>query len=181
MKILHHPEAHPCFGIRNWLIWTKNQMGRDVVCIPPKAFIQGRQLIKVILDQAHTTIGHFGQLSTSCYVWRYYWWPSMGANIELFCSLCTLCQTTKDSMQKPAGLLHSLPIPDQQWQSVRLDFMGPLPKFKGYDYLLVVIDRYMSQVHLLPMTTCTTAKAVVWLFFTEILRLHGMPELIISD
>ena len=76
---------------------------------------------------------------------------------------------------------HSLPIPNWPWQSVRLDFMGPLPKSKGYNYLLVIIDRFMSQVHLLPTTTHTTAKAVAWLFFTEIIRLHGMLEWIISD
>ena len=105
----------------------------------------------------------------------------MGADIELFCSSCALCQTTKDSMQKPAGLLHSLPIPNWPWQSVGLDFMGPLPKSKGYDYLLVIIDRFMLQVHLLPTTTCATVEAIVWLFFTEIVRLHGMPELIVSD
>ena len=105
----------------------------------------------------------------------------MGANIKLFCSLCALCQTTKDSMQKPAGLLHPWPIPDWPWHSVGLDFMGPLPKLKGYDYLLVIINRFMSHVHLLPMTTRTTVKAVTWLFFMEIIRLHGMPESIISD
>ena len=49
MKVLHHLEAHPCFGIRDWLIWTKNQMGRDVVCIPRKAFIRGEAA-----DQGHT-------------------------------------------------------------------------------------------------------------------------------
>ena len=105
----------------------------------------------------------------------------MGANIELFCSLCALCQTTKDSMQQPVRLLHSLPIPNRSWQLVGLDFMGPLPKSKGYDYLLVVIDRFTSQVHLLPMTTCAAAKEVAWLFFTEIIRLHGLPESIISN
>ena len=68
MKILSHLEAHLCFRIKDKLIWTKNQMGRDVVCIPWKAFVQGRRLIEVILDQAHTTIGYFGQLSTSCYM-----------------------------------------------------------------------------------------------------------------
>ena len=160
MKILHHLEAHLHFRIRDQLIWTKNQMGRDVICVPWKAFIWGRQLIEVILNQAHTPIGHFGQWSTSCYMQRFYWWPSMGADIGLFCSLCTLCQTTKDSMQKPAGLLHSLPIPDWPWQSVRLDLMGPWPKSKGYDYLLVIIDRFTLQVHVLPMTICMTAFAV---------------------
>ena len=29
--------------------------------------------------------------------------------------------------------------------------MGPLPKSNGYDYLLVVIDRLTSQVHLIPV------------------------------
>ena len=33
-KILSHPEAHPHFRICDQLIWTKKQMGRDVVCIP---------------------------------------------------------------------------------------------------------------------------------------------------
>ena len=63
MKILSNLEAHPHFGIKDKLIWTKNQIGRDLVCIPQKAFVQGRRLIEVILNQAHTTIGHFGQLS----------------------------------------------------------------------------------------------------------------------
>ena len=165
MKVLHHLEVHPCFGIKDQLIWTKKQMGRDIVCVPWKAFIWGRWLIEVILDQTHTTISHFGQLSTSHYVRRFYWWPSMGAKIELFCSSCTLCQTMKDSMQKPAGLLHSLPIPGRPWQLVGLDFMGPLPNSKGYNYLLVIINRFTSQVHLLPTTTRATAKAVAWSFF----------------
>ena len=37
MKVLHHPEVHPHFGIKDRLIWTKNQMGRDIVCVPRKA------------------------------------------------------------------------------------------------------------------------------------------------
>ena len=52
---------------------------------------------------------------------------------------------------------------------------------EGYDYLLVVINHFMSQVHLIPTTTRITAKEVVWLFFIEIVRLHGVPESIVSD
>src|SRR6266481_2706181 len=58
-KVLECPKAHPHFGIRGKLIWTKSQMGRDVVCIPRKAFLRGRRLVEIIIDQAHTTIGHF--------------------------------------------------------------------------------------------------------------------------
>ena len=72
-KILAHPETHPCFRIRDQLIWMKSQMGRDVACIPWGAFLRGRKLVEVILNQAHSTIGHFGQFHTSHYIWRYYW------------------------------------------------------------------------------------------------------------
>ena len=105
----------------------------------------------------------------------------MGTDIELFCSSCVSCQVTKDSNQKPSGLLHSLPIPDRPWQSIGMDFMGPLPVSNGHDYLLVVIDRFTSEVHLIPITTRVTAKEVAWLFLKEIVRLHGVPEPIMSD
>src|SRR6266481_9966759 len=52
-KILAQPEAHPSFGIKQNLIWTKNQMNRDVVCLPWKAFLRWRRLVKVILDHTH--------------------------------------------------------------------------------------------------------------------------------
>ena len=52
---------------------------------------------------------------------------------------------------------------------------------EGYNYLLVVIDHFTSQVHLIPTTTHITAKEVAWLFFIEIMRLHGAPKSIVSD
>ena len=105
----------------------------------------------------------------------------MGTDIELFCSSCPSCQVTKDSNQKPSGLLHSLPIPDRPGQSIGMDFMGPLPISEGYNYLLVVINCFTSQVHLIPTTTRVTAREVAWLFFIEIMRLHGVPKSIVSD
>ncbi len=59
--------------------------------------------------------------------------------------------------------------------------MGPLPMSDTHDYLLVVIDHLTLQVHLVPMTTHMTSKEVAWLFIKEVIRLHGMPESIVSD
>ena len=39
----------------------------------------------------------------------------------------------------------------------------------------------MSQVHLVPTMTQVTAKEVAWLFLKEVMRLHGVPESIVSD
>ena len=51
-----------------------------------------------------------------------------------------MCVTTKAANSKPTGLLHSLPIPDRLWHLIGMDFMGPLPKWNDFNYLLVVID-----------------------------------------
>ena len=105
----------------------------------------------------------------------------MATDIELFCTSCAKCQMNKTSTQRPKGLLHSLPTPDRPWQSIGIDFMGPLPKSNDCNYLMVVIDRLTSQVHLVPTTTTVTAKGIAWLFLKEIIRLHGVPDSIVSD
>ena len=138
-------------------------------------------MIEIIIDQAHQVIGHFNHLKTFNYIRRLYWWPKLATDIELFCTSCATCQINKMSTQKPQGLLHSLPIPERPWQSIRMDFMGPLPKLNGHDYLLVVIDRLTSQVHLIPTDTQVTAKGIAWLFLKEVVRLHEKPDSIVSD
>ena len=105
----------------------------------------------------------------------------MATNIEAFCRSCGKCQTNKTDMLKPQGFLHSLPIPDKPWQSVGMDFMGPIPWSLGNDYLLVIIDQLTSQVHLVPTTTQVTAKEVAWLFLKEVVRLHRVPKSIVLD
>ena len=159
----------------------KNNLSRDVICISPKAIHKGKQLIKIIIDHAHNIIGHFGQFKTSPYIRRYFWWPSMSHDIESYCKACSICATSKDANSKPIGLLHSLLIPDRPWQSTGLDFMSPLLKSNNFDYLLVMIDRLTSQVHLVPTTTMVTARGIMWLILKEVVRLHEIPESIVSD
>ena len=96
-------------------------------------------------------------------------------------TFCMSCATSKDTDSKPRGLLDSLPILDRPWQSIGMDFLGPLPKSNNFDYLLVIIDRLLSQVHLVPTTTTITAKGVVWIVLKEVVRLHGIPESIMSN
>jgi Integrase zinc binding domain len=179
--VLKAPKEHTCFGVHDGLIWTKNLYKRDVICIPHSVFLKGRRLIEVIINHAHQVVGHFGQLKTLNYIRRVYWWPGMATDVDSFCTSCVKCQTSKDSTKKPIGLLHSLPVPEWPWQSIGMDFMGPLPKSDTHDYLLVVIDRLMLQVHLIPMDMRVTVKGVAWLFLREVVHLHGVPDSIVSD
>ena len=100
---------------------------------------------------------------------------------ETFCMSCGACAASKDTNSKPRGLLHNLPIPDRPWQSTGMDFLGSLPKSNNFNYLLVIIDQLTSQVHLVLTMTTVTAKDVAWIVLKEVVRLHGIPESIVSD
>ena len=39
----------------------------------------------------------------------------------------------------------------------------------------------MSQVHLVPTTATVTARGIAWLILKEVMRLHRIPESIVSD
>ena len=64
----------------------------------------------------------------------------MAQDIEAFCISCGACAAAKDANSKLIGLLHGLPILDRPWQSIGMDFLGPLPQLNNFNYLLVIID-----------------------------------------
>ena len=105
----------------------------------------------------------------------------MAQDIESFWMSCGACTTSKDANSKPRCLLHSWPVPDRPWQSIGMNFLGPLLQSNNFDYLLVIIGQLMSQVHLVLTTTTVTAKGVAWIILKEVVRLHGIPESIVSD
>src|SRR6266446_8381666 len=112
---------------------------------------------------------------------RHFWWKSMRKDTHKFCKSCRTCQTTKKSTRRNPGLLHPLPTPDTPWSSIAMDFTGPFPTSLGYDYLWVIICRLMSNVHLIPIKTTTNALELAFVFLREVVRLHGLPHLIVSD
>ena len=179
-KILANPETHPAFDIHNGIVWTKNIGLERVLCLPKGKY--GQQSIRgAVLEQAHQIVGHFGHQRTADYIRRWYWWPTLNPDTQLFCKTCTPCQTSKTSNQVPAGVLHTLPVPTRPWQSIGMDFIGPFPKQYEYDYLWVVICRLTSMVRLIPVNVGLTATQLSRRYLEEVVRHHGLPESIVSD
>lgn len=69
-------------------------------------------------------------------------WPSMKGYIKEFVSSCLVCQQDKTERGKYLGLLLSLPIPEQAWQVVTIDFMSELTVSHNHKYncIMVVVD-----------------------------------------
>ena len=64
---------------------------------------------------------------------------------------------------------------------VSLDFIEGLPKSRGKDTILAVVDRLSKYAHFLPLSHPLTAITVAQLYFDNVFKLHGVPKTIAND
>ena len=140
--------------------------------------------LRLEILQAHhdqPLAGHFGHRKTLDLIQREYYWPLMSAMVKNYIDSCDICKRVKTSRHKPYGLLQPLPIGQRPWGSISLDFIGPLPTSQGYNAILNVVDRLVKMAHFIPCTTKINATGTITLMQTHIIRLHGLPDDIVSD
>jgi hypothetical protein len=130
--------------------------------------------------------GHFGYARTLELMRRYYYWPGATKEVKEYCKYCLECQKAKPSRHPPYGHLKSLPIPGRPWGTVTMDFITDLPPslaWNGavYDSVLVVIDRLTKMAHYIPVRKTIDAPTLAGRFVDEVVRLHGSPDIIVSD
>ena len=104
----------------------------------------------------------------------------MRKEVKQIVESCVICQTTKYSTQKPAGLLQPLPVPSQVWEEVSMDFITGLPQSR-YTAIMVVVDRLSKYAHFAPLLARFDALRVAHLFVNVVVRHHGFPKKLVSD
>ena len=137
-----------------------------------------------ILHECHDTrtSGHLGKDKTLALVKRNFYWPAMDADIVAYVTSCDACQRNKPSHQSKMGLLQPLPIPHRPWSQVSLDLITALPRtLLGHDAIVVFVDKLTKMVHYVATTTNVTAPQLASLFMHEVVRLHGVPDSLLSD
>ncbi|CAI7855971.1 unnamed protein product [Closterium sp. NIES-54] len=141
-------------------------------------------LRQLLLEEFHDVLyaGHFGSNKTLAGIVKVYYWPHMANDVQKFVTSCDTCQRMKSSKQKKAGLLQPLPVPEQPWQVVSLDFITDLPPTNaGHDAILVVIDKFSKMGHFIPTHTTARTEETAKLFLKHIISQHGIPTTLISD
>ena len=150
--ILEKPSEFRNFEIKDQPVYLKDN-DRHVLCIP-RTLVQGRSARELVISEAHSILAHLGASKTPDYLRDNVWWKDMVTDVKAYCETCHTCKMSKPSNQKPYGLLNPLAIPTYPWESVGIDFVGPLPESKNrdshYDSITVVICLLTSMVHLIP-------------------------------
>ncbi|GJP79406.1 hypothetical protein CLOP_g9640, partial [Closterium sp. NIES-67] len=109
-------------------------------------------------------------------------WHHLADDVQKFVTSCDTCQRMKSSKQKKAGLLQPLPVPEQPWLVVSVDFITGLPPTtSGHDAILVVIDKFSKMGHFIPTHTIARIEETAQLFVRYIISQHGIPTTLISD
>ena len=182
-SILDRPKEFRNFEIKDQLIYLKENE-KQVLCIP-KILVQGRNAREIVISEAHSMLAHLGATKTLDYLRDHVWWKDMATDVRAFCETCNTCKMSKPSNQKPYGLLNPLAVPSYPWESVGIDFVGPLPESRNrdgqYDSITVVICLLTAMVHLIPSRINYNATQLAELVFENIYKIHGLPQNIISD
>ncbi|KAL2892028.1 Retrotransposable element Tf2 155 kDa protein type 1 [Ceratocystis lukuohia] len=139
-----------------------------------------------VLQNIHDspTLLHPGKNTMQVEFAREFFWPRYVEDIRRFCRNCQVCGSTNIRRDSKETTLKALPIPDQPWAEIAIDFIGPLePAQKGgimYTHILTIVDRLTKGVMLIP-TNSLDMESVADSFFQHYYRIHGMPKSILSD
>lgn len=124
--------------------------------------------------------GHPGQNRTQELVSQNYYWPGMKSWIGKFVETCETCQRIRHAPGKELPL-QPLEVPGRPFQFISYDMIVKLPKSKGFDSILVVIDSLTKFGHFIPCKEAMNSREVAELFLRDVWKLHGTPEKTISD
>lgn len=140
-------------------------------------------LIPVLLEEFHSspTGGHSGFYRTYRRLAANIYWIGMVKKVQEYVQNCDVCQRYKVSTTAPASLIQPLQLPEIVWNEISMDFITGLAKSKGFEVIWVVVDRLSKYAHFILLKRPFSARVLAEVFVKEIVRLHGVPQAIVSD
>ncbi|OWZ07916.1 Retrotransposon nucleocapsid protein [Phytophthora megakarya] len=143
-----------------------------------------QEVLDHVLEEFHDSpvYGHPAIDCTARLFEEHYYWPRMIRNITKYVKGCKVCVRTKSRNEKPPGLINSPVVPTKRRTHVAMDFIVQLPiTSSGYDSVMVVVDQLTKRAYFVPGKVTDKAQDVAMRYRQDIFRLHGLPNVILSD
>jgi Integrase core domain/Integrase zinc binding domain len=120
-------------------------------------------------------------LGTYQRVKKLFYWPKLKEGVLQHVQRCDIYQLSKDEHILTPGLLETLPISEEAWTIITIDFVCGLPRSEGKDVILVIIDKLIKYCHLVALSHPFKATTVAEIFLDTVYKLHGLPQKIVTD
>src|SRR6266511_1351022 len=99
----------------------------------------------------------------------------MSCYVGQYCLKCDLCLHTKVQCCLLVGELQPLPIPEEHWDAISVDFIAELPDSGSYNAIMVVVDSVSKWAHFIKAVTTIMAAGSANLYLQHIWKLYGLP------
>ncbi|KAG8705607.1 hypothetical protein FRC09_002854 [Ceratobasidium sp. 395] len=174
----HLVSPYPQYYIEdNGLLYFTGNEGNPQLCAPSS-------IRQDILAEAHdlpSEGAHPGYARMYNRVREIYYWLKLEKDVNKYAAECPICQKTKPDRLGKKGFLHPIPIPDQPFKVVTMDFIMDLPESEGYNGILVVVDKLTRYTHFIPCNTSVNETQTARLFQEHIWSHYGLPRQVITD
>lgn len=117
--------------------------------------------------------GHRGVVAMKAVARSYVWWPAIDRDIERTAAECIQCQQSRRDDART--LLPNWEHPSRPWQTLHLDFAGPL---EGRMFL-VIVDAYTKWLEVRCVPNATSATVILEL--RRLFATFGIPEKLVTD
>lgn len=132
------------------------------------------------MKEAHDST-HFGRFKTYKKLQEKYYWPAMEEDVRRYCQGCETCKSTKHPNTNRTPRMGRQKLASVPWQVISVDFIGPLPRSRtGNSVLLVVTDLFSKFILIQPLKEAKT-QALVTFLENMVFLMFGVPEVLISD
>ena len=166
------------YTLRNGILYftIDNQVW---LCVPDSADYNVH-IKNILLDRIHTSSGHASYSQTYHALASHFSWQNIPKDTFEYCRTCDVCQLTKQSTQRPFGLLKPLPIPDSPFTHISMDFLFLLQVTNkttqvSYDHVWVIVDRFSQYTIILPLPLNYTAEHLINVYNNSIYPFFGLP------
>lgn len=110
-----------------------------------------------------------------------YWWPGIQQDIRKHIIGCPKCQVIKSHRNTLHNPLQPNKIAKEPWDIISVNLIGKLPESNGYNAILVAIDCFTEQIHVMATKTAVTSEGMAKLYRDHIYKGPGIPRKFIHD